>query len=127
MTDVTIRGVEDEVYSQFSAEARKRGMSIGDLVTLVMRAFLEESAGMSQGRISYLSSLTVSQQDLEELEGSISFSDIGKLEFASDVKWETFSEKVTAIENVGRLTYPKSFPRLTFLAKCRTVGKSVSW
>lgn len=125
MTDVTIRGIDNEVYSRFSAEARKKSVSIGELVTVVMSAFLDETDIESQDRISYLDSLEVSQGDLEELDGTISFNHVGKLVFDRSVKWETFSEKVSSIENVGRVTYPKSFPRLPFLSRCRTVGRLV--
>ncbi len=127
MTDVTIRGIEDNVYALFSAEARKKGISIGELVTIVMRAFLDESSKEGEDRISHLNSLQVSQKDLEELEGTVSFTGIGKLEFAADVKWETFSEKVTSVDRIGKLTYPKTFPRLPFLARCRTVGRASTW
>ena len=34
MTDVTIRGIEDDVYAKFTAEAKKRELSIGELTTL---------------------------------------------------------------------------------------------
>ena len=44
MTDVTIRGIDDGVYSLFSAEARRRSVPIGELVTQVMRIFLEETS-----------------------------------------------------------------------------------
>lgn len=127
MTDVTIRGIDKDVYSEFSAEARKKNVPIGELVTTVMRAFLEESSKDSQGRISYLDSLEVSQEDLEELEGTISFYHIGRLVFSNNVRWEIFSEKVSSIENVGKLTYPKSFPRLPFLTRCQTIGKTSTW
>jgi hypothetical protein len=36
MTDVTIRGIDDDVYSKFAAEAKRRGISIGELTTLAM-------------------------------------------------------------------------------------------
>lgn len=123
MTDVTIRGIDDEVYSSFSAEARKRGVPIGELVTIVMRAFLDESTKESHGRISFLSSLEVSQADLAEVEREISFSNIGKLKFSSDVTWEMFSSKVMSLEEIGRLSYPDTFPRLALLSMCHDVGK----
>ena len=34
MTDVTIRGIEDEVYSKFTAEAKKRNLG-GELLCTV--------------------------------------------------------------------------------------------
>ena len=43
MTDVTIRGIDDAVYGLFSAEARKKNIPIGDLVSQIMRIYLEES------------------------------------------------------------------------------------
>lgn len=125
MTDVTIRGIDDEVYSLFSAEARKKGVSIGELVTVVMRAFLGETAHISQDRISDMDVLEVSEKDLKSLTEKIAFSDIAKLEFKSDVSWESFVNHVSTIEDVEKLTCPKSFPKLALLTKCKNIGKLI--
>ncbi len=42
MADVTIRGIDDEVYARFTGEAKKRGISIGELTTIVMRALVDD-------------------------------------------------------------------------------------
>lgn len=125
MTDVTIRGIDDDVYSLFSAEARRRGVSIGELVTIVMRAFLDKFSGESKERISHMNSLVVSAEDLHALEGNIMFSHIGRLEFQDTVNWDIFSSKVTGLEEIGRLIVPKSFPRLALLTRCRAVGRLI--
>lgn len=122
MTDVTIRGIEDDVYARFSAEARMKGVSIGELVTLVMRAYLEESTGSDLG-VSNIHYVEVTEEDLKTLDGTVSFSNIPKLEFKPDVTWQSFSEHVTEIRSVARLIVPPTFPRLSLLTKCRNVGR----
>ncbi len=125
MTDVTIRGIDDEIYALFSAEARKRGVSIGELVTLVMRAFLDKTNEMEQNEINSISSIEVSQKDLNEVEGRVGFSSIPKVEFMDDVTWDLFSKKVAYVRNVAKLTVPGNFPRLGVLVLCKHVGKLV--
>ena len=123
MTDVTIRGIDDDVYQRFSAEARKRGLPIGELVTLVMRALVEEPN--DSNRISHISNVTVNEEDLNGLDGTVSFLAISSLTFQTDVSWETFEKHVEDIEEVGRLTVPATFPRLRVLMKCRQVGRII--
>jgi hypothetical protein len=125
MTDVTIRGIDDEIYALFSAEARKRGIPIGELVTLVMRAFLDKTNEMEQNEINSISHIEVSFKDLNEVEGRVGFSNISKLEFMDDVTWDLFSKKVAYIRNVAKLTVPGNFPRLGVLAMCKHVVKLI--
>ena len=66
MTDVTIRGIEDEVYAKFTAEAKKRNLSIGELTTIVMRALVEE-IGTTNYRISDLASLVITRKTVPVL------------------------------------------------------------
>ena len=72
MTDVTIRGIDDEVYATFSAEARKRNVPIGELVTQVMRIFLEETIEKTQV-IERIEDLTITKDQLESVGESIRF------------------------------------------------------
>ena len=121
MTDVTIRGIEDDVYSSFAAEAKRRGVPIGELTTKVMKDFVEGSSGKVVYHISDLQQLTVSKNDLESTHGTVSFSDIAMLEFADDVDWETFKSRVDRIEDVRLVVLPKSISKFQFLTKSRDV------
>ncbi|MFW9802490.1 MAG: hypothetical protein ACFFFC_07555, partial [Candidatus Thorarchaeota archaeon] len=72
MTDVTIRGIDDQVYSLFSAEARRRSVPIGELVTQVMRIFIEETTEKSF-RVENLDELTLTRDELVSVGGAIAF------------------------------------------------------
>ena len=105
MTDVTIRGIDDEVYARFTGEAKKRSMSIGELTTLVMRALVDETTTRTF-RIGDLGDLTVMKKDLDSLDGMVTFFNIKVLEFDDQIDWETFDKKVGAIVNVGTVKVP---------------------
>ncbi|MFW9845000.1 MAG: hypothetical protein ACFFEV_10525, partial [Candidatus Thorarchaeota archaeon] len=68
MTDVTIRGIDDSIYSLFSAEARRRSVPIGELVTQVMRIFLEETIE-KRFIVEGLDELTLTKKELESVGG----------------------------------------------------------
>ncbi|MGD1060826.1 MAG: hypothetical protein ABR879_05155 [Methanomassiliicoccales archaeon] len=121
MTDVTIRGIEDDVYSNFAAEAKKRGIPIGELTTKVMKDFVEGSSGKAVYHICDLAQLTVSKNDLESTDGTVSLSDIEMLEFADDVDWETFRTRVDKIQDVELIVIPKSLSKFQVLTKARDV------
>jgi len=121
MTDVTIRGIDDDVYARFAAEAKRRGTAIGELTTKVMREFVDASSGKPAYHISDLAQLTVSKNDLESIDGLVSFTDVETLEFADDVDWEIFKSKVERIEDVNVIVLPKSLSKFQVLTKARDV------
>ena len=116
-TDVTIRGIEDEVYSKFTAEAKKRNLSIGELTTIVMRALVEDLSTVNY-RIGNLSNLQVSKKDLESLKGPVIFHNIKSLEFSEDIDWETFDSRVMTIKNCAKVLVPPTLSRFQALTKC---------
>lgn len=122
MTDVTIRGIEDEVYAKFTAEAKKRDLSIGELTTIVMRALVEE-IGTTNYRIGGLPSLTVSRKDLESLKGPVLFYDIKSLEFAEDIDWGMFDAQIMSIKRCTKVIVPPSLTRFQVLTKCSAVAE----
>jgi len=122
MTDVTIRGIDDDVYAKFTAEAKKRELSIGELTTIVMRALVEE-LGTTNYRISDLASLVITKKDLESLKGQVMLHRIKKLEFADDVDWELFDRTVMSIKSSSIVLIPKSITRFQVLTKCNMVSE----
>lgn len=124
MTDVTIRGIDDEVYARFTAEAKKRGVAIGELTTLVMRALVDETSTRTY-HIGDLTDLSVSKKDLDSLEGMVIFSNIKTLEFEDKIDWEIFDQHVGAIVKVGIVKIPPALTRFQVLTKCRNVGKVI--
>jgi hypothetical protein len=120
MTDVTIRGIDDDVYSKFAAEAKRRGISIGELTTIAMGAVVSETSGPNY-RIESIDSLVVSKVDLESLEGAVTLADIDLLEFDDTVDWPTFSHRVKEIVNVDILVLPKGLSKFQVLTKSKNV------
>lgn len=122
MTDVTIRGIDDDVYAKFTAEAKKRELSIGELTTIVMRALVEE-IGTTNYRISDLASLVITKKDLESLKGQLMLHRIKKLEFADDVDWDLFDRTVMSIKSSAIVLIPQSITRFQVLTKCNMVSE----
>jgi hypothetical protein len=122
MTDVTIRGIDDDVYAKFTAEAKKRELSIGELTTIVMRALVEE-IGTTNYRISDLASLVITRKDLESLKGQVMLHRIKKLEFADDVDWDLFDRTVMSIKSSSVVLIPRSITRFQVLTKCNMVSE----
>ena len=124
MTDVTIRGIEDEVYSAFSAEARKRGVPIGELVTQVMRIFLEETFD-KHIIIDSADELTLTRGELESVGAPAIFQGVKSLTIADDVDWETFDKYVDEIRRAKTVMIPESLTKLQVLTKCRKVDRVI--
>ena len=124
MTDVTIRGIDDHVYSLFSAEARRRSIPIGELVTQVMRIFLEETSEKTF-RVENLDELTITKDELESVGGPIGFSGIKTLTISKDVDWELFDKYIDEIRKSKTVIIPSSLTKLQVLTKCRNVEKVV--
>jgi hypothetical protein len=124
VTDVTIRGIDDDVYSLFSAEARRRSVPIGELVTQVMRIFLEET---SEKRFTVESQdeLTLTREELESVGGPIGFSGIKTLTISDDIDWEIFDQYVDEIKKSKTVIIPNSLTKLQVLTKCKNVDKIV--
>ncbi len=124
MTDVTIRGIDDSVYSLFSAEARRRSVPIGELVTRVMRIFLEET-DEKRFTIEGQDELTLTKDELESVGGPIGFSGIKTLTISDDIDWELFDKYVDEIRKSKTVIIPDSLTKLQVLTKCRNVDKIV--
>lgn len=120
MTDVTIRGIDDAVYAQFAAEAKKRGLAIGELTTIAMRSVVAEST-RPVFKIGDLEMLVVSKADLESLDGQVVLQNIDLLEFDSSVDWPTFNDRVKEIDNVEVLTLHKTLSKFQVLTRSKNV------
>jgi hypothetical protein len=120
MTDVTIRGIDDDIYSRFAAEAKRRGMSIGELTTEAMGVVVSQSEGPNY-RIKDIDLLTVSKVDLESLEGMVTLEDIEMLEFDESVDWPTFNQHVKEIRDVELLVLPKGLTKFQVLTRSKDV------
>ena len=122
MTDVTIRGIDDEVYALFSAEARKKNIPIGDLVSQVMRIYLEETTDFGYV-IEGIPDLTITKEQLESVGEPISFLSIKNLTIDDSVDYETFKKFVDEIRRCKVLNIPKSLTKFQVLTRCKNVSK----
>jgi len=138
MTDVTIRGIDDQIYNQFSGEARKRGVSIGELTTQAMAQFLQESRIPEINKIQTIQSLAytfkqreerpltiagfkeliICRGDLEETGQPVVFFETQRLIFEDDVTREVLDKFVFAIVGCQRVEFPHGLPKLYVYSKC---------
>jgi hypothetical protein len=125
VTDVTIRGIDDETYSQFAAEAKKRGVPIGELTTSAMKALIAIT-GEPVYRIEGLEHLSVSKNDLESVELPVILRDIESLEFDDTVDWPTFNKHVKEIVDVECIQVHRSLSKFQVLIKAKNVETVVS-
>jgi hypothetical protein len=120
MTDVTIRGIEDETYSQFAAEAKKRGVPIGELTTAAMKSLIASSAAPFY-HIGNLEQLTVTKADLDSIELPVILSNIEVLEFDETVDWPSFNRQVKEIVNVEVIRLHRSLTKFQVLVKAKNI------
>jgi len=120
VTDVTIRGISDEVYNEFSAEARKQNRAIGEVATDAMRIYLERMYPPEQKihTVSYVDELRLSKRDLEEFGQLVVFRYIEHFIIEDDVDLETFERYIARIEYCERLEVPRHFPKIYAYSKC---------
>jgi hypothetical protein len=120
MTDVTIRGIDDDVYAKFAAEAKRRGVPIGELATKAMSELVKEGGGRAYN-IRDQEEVSVSKADLMSLDGMVRFANIELLEFEADLDWEAFKAKVELVENVETVVLPKGLSKFQVLTRARNV------
>lgn len=143
---VTIKGVDKELYDRAIQAAREMGITVGELINKSLRAFLSvidvtnrAVASMTQvisesGRafmegargvkvITSVDELVVTREDLESIDNQVAFKGIKRLIFSNDVTWDLFNSKVASIVMCNEVVLPKSIPKLKAMDKMRFVGK----
>jgi hypothetical protein len=85
------------------------------------KAFIEGAKGVRV--ISNVDELTVTKEDLENLDSQVTFRGIKRLIFNSDVNWELFDSKVSSIVMCDEVVLPKSIPKLKAVEKMRFVKR----
>jgi len=143
---VTIKGIDKELYEKAVQLSREMGMTAGELVNKALRmvmsvtdaatktvagavqavgesgkAFAEGAKGVKV--VTGIDDLTITKADLESSDSPVSFRGIKRLEFADDVDWDTFNAKVSSIVMCGTVVLPRSLPKLKVLEKCSMVNK----
>ncbi|MFX0052641.1 MAG: hypothetical protein ACFFAJ_03250 [Candidatus Hodarchaeota archaeon] len=143
LKNVTIRGINSEIYDEFSHSMKMLNMTIGDAVTKMMRDIIDDlDESFSDLRIpSRLSSkklfgrleraavkhhkkIIITGKDLVEANSALSFSHIGELIISSDVTRELFNKHIRHISHCRRVRVPDILPKLLLLSRikfCRNV------
>ena len=136
--NVTIRGIDTEIYDEFSSSIKSLKMNIGEAITQMMQDILKDfgdtfpnlSAKGSLGKlkkdrlsISALDELSISKRDLEEAGAEIRFTHVGKLIFEPDVDLATFNKYVRGISHCDYVRIPAFLPKLVLLSKTQYCGR----
>ncbi len=138
MKNVTIRGIDSEIYDEFSSSIKSLKMNIGEAITQMMQDVMEDfgdtfpslSAKESLGKlkrdrisIKALDTLRISKKDLEEAGAQVKFSHVGKLIFEPDVDLATFNKYVRGINHCDYVRIPAFLPKLLLLSKTQYCGR----
>ena len=122
MTNVTIRGIDDQTYLKFSARATLEGVAIGELATRAMNEYLDKDQGKLY-RIGNMEDIAINRTDLESLDGAVILQNIERLTLEDDLDWKLVNERIRSIENVEMLVLPKGISKFQMLTKARNVEK----
>ena len=127
--NITIRGINTDVYSEFSKKIKSLDMNIGEALSKMMtdvnedfsETFPQISSKSLKGKlklaINHYSELSVNKNDLEEAGGLVYFEHIKHLTFEADVTKEVFLEHVGAVSHCRIVKIPAIFPKLLAYSK----------
>lgn len=129
--NVTIRGIEADVYSEFSQQMKILGMTMGDAITKMMTDVLKDfdevfpdlsamsirSKARPKGHIEHHDELSISARDLVEANAVMRFSHIGFLEIEPDVTRDLFVRYIRNISHCGQVRVPAVLPKLLVYSK----------
>lgn len=146
--DVTIRGINPELYNGVAELSRRLGISIGEAINEAMRLLLDvrgglltsigplvesmKVAGKAIGEgvsnltpvpISGVEEVELSKDDFEKFGRRVLITDVKKLIISQDVDEKTLDKYVTVIRNCEEVSFPKSMSKLLALSKCRSVKR----
>jgi hypothetical protein len=143
LKNVTIRGINSEIYDEFSHSMKMLNMTIGDAVTKMMRDIiddLDESFSdlkirsklsskklfdrLERAAVKHHRRLIINGKDLTEANAALSFSHIGELMISSDVTRELFNKHIRHISHCQTVRVPEILPKLLLLSRikfCRNI------
>ncbi|MHA2225869.1 MAG: hypothetical protein ACXAC8_11730 [Candidatus Hodarchaeales archaeon] len=143
LKNITIRGINSNIYEDFSQSMKMLNMTIGDAVSKMMRDVMIDldetftdfdlrsplsSTKKLFGRIEKVSinhhdKLEISAKDLLEADASISFSHIDKLIIRPDVTRELFNKHIRSISHCDTVRLPSILPKLLLLSRINFCDK----
>ncbi|MFW9915469.1 MAG: hypothetical protein ACFFGZ_07635 [Candidatus Thorarchaeota archaeon] len=126
--------LDESAYNDLSSLAAKLDLSPGEVLSFLMKEVVENADGtfpelsskilepLQKKRMLRISihsqeTLTVSHQDLVEIQAKVSFNRIDILQFV-DIDLETFKTYVDRIHHCGLVQVPSSLSKLLVYAKC---------
>ncbi|UCG02903.1 MAG: hypothetical protein JSW11_02725 [Candidatus Heimdallarchaeota archaeon] len=135
LKNVTIRGIDSEIYDQFSHKIRSLRMNLGEAITKMMNDILVDlndsldhlpalrarttfdKYALDRLSINHYDRLKIGRADLEEANAKITFTHIDRLTFLPDVTQEVFSRYVRSVSHCGTVRMPSIFPKLIAYSK----------
>ena len=128
--NVTIRGIEAEIYNEFSQQMKILGMTMGDAISKMMSDVLKDfdetfpdlsakslRARLRKAEISHHKELAVGARDLIEANARVTFSHINLLEIGPDVTRELFLRHVGRINHSRTVRIPAILPKLVVYSR----------
>lgn len=144
----SIRGLDEEVYREFTATARQLGKTIGEALSEAMKLYMIVAKGLGEGLqeamnklkraadelrtgmkealpliIDGIEELEIGKGDIEAVGKRIVIRNVNRVLIKDDVDPETFSKYIVEISNVEELIAPRTIPKLLLLSKCRRVRR----
>ncbi|MHA1167729.1 MAG: hypothetical protein ACTSP4_08670 [Candidatus Hodarchaeales archaeon] len=131
---VTIRGVDQHVYSEFAIKIKEQNKNIGEVISQMMvdvlTDFDEVFPGKStknfrriselpKARIEHHDELLISAKDLMEANSRFSFNNIKYLELGPDIAADDLIYYIRDINHCHCVRYPSSLPKLLLYSKVR--------
>ncbi|RSN67683.1 hypothetical protein D9Q81_07775 [Candidatus Korarchaeum cryptofilum] len=145
--DITIRGLNPELYNSVAELSRRLGISIGEAINEAMKLLLDVMGGLrsiqplvegvkeagksiSEGisnltpvPISGIEEIELSKEDFEKFGRRVLISNVRKVVFSQDVDEATLEKYVAVIRDCDEVSFPKSISKLLALSKCRDVDR----
>ncbi|RLF22068.1 MAG: hypothetical protein DRN15_09990 [Thermoprotei archaeon] len=146
----SVRGIDEEVYREFTVTARELGKTIGEAMSEAMKLYMimvkglgesfqgvasalrraagELKAGVKEVLplvIEGLDEIEISRDDLESVKRKIIIRGVARVVIKEDVDSETFSRYFVEISQVDELRAPKTIPKLLLLSRCRKVKRII--
>ena len=134
LKNITIRGINPDLYDEFTQRVKTLNISIGDAVNRMMTDIIEDFNGtfpqlsakgtfgkltLEKAVIAHHDTLSISKHDLEEANTVFYFEHIDELTIESDVDLETFQTYIHSIQHCGLVKIPNILPKLLLLSKIR--------
>ena len=129
---VTIRGVDGQIYDEFSQVIQSSGMTMGDAISKMMRDVskdfddvfpklsamsLKYMVRKDKITVEHFDTLSVSLNDLEDTDKRVRFQHIRSLTIEPDITVEAYETFVARIEHCGIVRVPDVLPKLLIYSK----------